>query len=88
MSASTSGSTRQEPGMSEMVPVEVTVHVASAPDDVFRYFTDPVRYIQWTGSEAEFEPVPGGVYRVRMRDGFSASGQFLEVARPHRVAFS
>ncbi len=74
--------------MTEIVPVEVSVHLPAAPDDVFRYLTDPARYVRWMGSEAALEPVPGGVYRVRMPDGFEAAGQFLEVARPHRVVFS
>ena len=40
------------------------------------------------GSEADLEPVPGGVYRVRMADGFSAAGRFVEVAFPHLVVFT
>jgi uncharacterized protein YndB with AHSA1/START domain len=52
------------------------------------YFTDPARYVRWMGSEADLEPVPGGVYRVRMADGFSAAGRFLAVEPPHLVVFS
>ena len=40
------------------------------------------------GSEADLEPVPGGVYRVRMADGFCAAGRFLAVEPPHLVVFS
>jgi uncharacterized protein YndB with AHSA1/START domain len=54
--------------MTEIAPVEVSLHVAGTPTDVFGFFTDPARYVQWMGSEAELEPVPGGVYRVRMTD--------------------
>jgi hypothetical protein len=36
---------------------------------VFPYFTDPGRYVQWMGSGATLEPVPGGTYRIRMRGG-------------------
>ncbi len=74
--------------MAELSPVEVTMHIPAAPRDVFGYFTDPARYVEWMGSEAELEPVPGGVYRVRMPDGFAAAGEFLQVERPHRVVFS
>jgi uncharacterized protein YndB with AHSA1/START domain len=74
--------------MTEIAPVEVIMHVQGAPDEVFRYFTDPDRYVQWMGSQAELEPVPGGVYSVRMPDGFEAAGQFLIVTRPRQVAFS
>jgi uncharacterized protein YndB with AHSA1/START domain len=74
--------------MTETAPVEVSMHVPGTPPDVFGFFTDPARYVQWMGSEADLEPVPGGVYRVRMPDGFEAAGRFLEVDRPHLVVFS
>jgi uncharacterized protein YndB with AHSA1/START domain len=74
--------------MTETAPVEVSMHVPGTPPDVFGFFTDPARYVQWMGSEADLEPVPGGVYRVRMPDGFEAAGRFLEVDRPRLVVFS
>ena len=74
--------------MTEISPVEVTLHIPGAPEDVFPYFTDPVRYVHWMGSEAKLEPVPGGVYRIKMADGFKAAGEFLVVERPHRGAFT
>ena len=74
--------------MTEIAPVEVTVQVPAAPPDVFGFFTDPDRYVQWMGSSAELDPVPGGVYRVRMADGFAAAGRFVEVAFPRLVVFT
>ena len=74
--------------MTEIAPVEVTVRVPAGLSEVFSYFTDPARYVQWMGSEADLEPVPGGVYRVRMADGFAAAGRFLAVEPPHLVVFS
>jgi uncharacterized protein YndB with AHSA1/START domain len=75
--------------MTEIAPVEVTIHLPdTAPDDAFRYFTDSAWYVQWMGSEAELDPVPGGVYRVQMPDGFAAAGQFRAVTRPHQIVFS
>ena len=74
--------------MTEVAPVEVTVWVPAAPPDVYGFFTDPARYVRWMGREAELEPVPGGVYRVRMADWFSAAGRFVAVAYPHLVVFT
>ena len=54
--------------------VEVSVHIAAKPETVFPYFTDPGRYVQWMGIGAALEPVPGGCYRVVMRDGVEAAG--------------
>jgi uncharacterized protein YndB with AHSA1/START domain len=68
--------------------VEVAVRIAARPERVFPYLTDPARYVEWMGSQAVLEPVPGGVYRVRMRDGFEAAGTFVEVEAPHRVVFT
>ena len=68
--------------------VEVSLHVAAEPETVFAYFTDPGRYIQWMGSDARLDPVPGGIYRVTMRGGIEAIGQFVEVDPPHSLVFT
>jgi uncharacterized protein YndB with AHSA1/START domain len=74
--------------VTEIAPVEVSMHVAARPGDLFSYFTDPARYVRWMGSEAVLEPVPGGEYRVRMPDGFAAAGSFVAVEAPHLVVFT
>lgn len=74
--------------MTEISPVEVIMYIPAAPEDLFRYFTDPARYVQWMGSEAELEPVPGGIYRIRMADGFEAAGEFLQLDHPRQLIFS
>ena len=69
--------------------MEVSLLVPAVPPAVvFGFFTEPARYVQWMGSEAELEPVLGGVYRVRMPDGFEAAGRFIRVEPPHLVVFS
>jgi uncharacterized protein YndB with AHSA1/START domain len=68
--------------------VEVSVHIPAAPETVFCYLTDPARHIQWMGSQATLEPVPGGTYQVQMSDGFAVAGTFAEVEPPHRLAFT
>ena len=74
--------------MTKIAPVEVTMHIPAAPADVFGYFTDPARYLQWMGTEAKLEPEPGGTYRVRMADGMNNAGTFLQVSPPHQVVFT
>jgi uncharacterized protein YndB with AHSA1/START domain len=69
-------------------PLEVTTHVAAPPDVVFPYFTDPERYAAWMGTDVTLSPTPGGTYRVRMRDGVEAAGEFVEVDPPRRVVFT
>ncbi|HEY9483974.1 MAG TPA: SRPBCC domain-containing protein [Micromonosporaceae bacterium] len=73
--------------MTESVPLEVTVYIAARPETVFAYFTDPDRYVQWMGSHATLDPVPGGVYRVDVR-GSAAIGEFVEIDPPNRIVFT
>jgi uncharacterized protein YndB with AHSA1/START domain len=74
--------------MTDAAALEVSVFIAAAPETVFPYFVDPGRYTQWMGSAAELEPMPGGRYRVSMRDGVQASGRFVEIDAPRRVVFT
>jgi len=68
--------------------VEVSLYIAAQPETVFPYFTDPGRYIQWMGSDATLQPVPGGAYHVYMQDGVEAVGEFVEIDPPRRVVFT
>ena len=74
--------------MTEPGVLQVSVHIAAQPETVFPYFTDPSRYTQWMGTQATLDPVPGGAYRVSMRDGVEVSGAFVEVDPPHRLVFT
>ena len=74
--------------MTDLTPLEVTVHIAARPETVFAYFTDPTRYVQWMGNHATLDPVPGGTYRIDMRDGVQAAGEFVEVDPPRRLVFT
>lgn len=74
--------------MTDTDVLEVSVHVAAQPETVFGYFTDPGRYVQWMGTDATLEPEPGGTYRVSMRGGVQAVGEFVEVEPPHRLVFT
>lgn len=74
--------------MTELDVLEVSVHIAAAPETVFPYFTDPARYVQWMGNRATLEPVPGGSYHVWMRDGVVVAGEFVEVDPPRRLVFT
>jgi uncharacterized protein YndB with AHSA1/START domain len=68
--------------------VEVSVYIAAPPETVFTYLTDSARYAEWMGSGAILDPVPGGIYHVRMDDGFAAAGRFMAVDPPRRVVFT
>jgi uncharacterized protein YndB with AHSA1/START domain len=44
--------------------------------------------VRWQGTRAELDPRPGGIYRVHVRAGITASGQFVEVQPYRRVVFT
>jgi uncharacterized protein YndB with AHSA1/START domain len=68
--------------------IELRVFVAARPETVFAFFTDPARYVLWMGTTATLDPRPGGVYRVWMREGLQATGEFVEVDPPRRLVFT
>jgi uncharacterized protein YndB with AHSA1/START domain len=74
--------------MTDPAALEVSMFIAATPETVFPYFVDPGRYTQWMGNAAELEPMPGGRYRVSMRDGVQVAGRFVEIEPPRRVVFT
>lgn len=74
--------------MTDPAVLEVSVFIAAEPETVFPYFIDPSRYIQWMGSAAVLEPMPGGTYRITMRGGVQAVGRFVEIDAPRRLVFT
>lgn len=74
--------------MMTVTAAEVTLQVAAPPAEVFRYWTDPVRYVRWMGAVATLDARPGGRYEVAMSDGFRAAGRYESADPPHRVVFT
>ena len=68
--------------------VEVERRIAAPREEVFAFLTDPDKYTKWMGVAAEFDPRPGGVYRVRMNRDRVALGEYVEVDPPSRVVFT
>ncbi len=68
--------------------IDVVVRVRARPETVFRYFTDPDLYRQWMGHDAELDPRPGGLYRVRFEGRPAAEGRYLVVSPPDRLVFT
>lgn len=72
----------------ESVWFEVEQQIEATADEIFPYLTDPERYARWMGVEAELDPRPGGVYRVRMANATVAIGQFVAVEPSRRLVFT
>jgi len=64
------------------------IHIKAGPEAVFDYLVDPIKYVEWGGSEAVIDPRPGGIYQVLMGGTHQSAGEFLEVVPNERVVFS
>ena len=70
--------------------IEVKRRIAASPETVFSFFTDPELYRQWQGDEAELDPRPGGIFRVKMsgQSNVTAVGEYVEVEPPTRLVYT
>src|SRR5438477_4324369 len=74
--------------MQETLIVQREAQVAAPPAAVFALLTDPEKILRWMGTEAEFEPQPGGLYLLNVTGARFARGEFREVVPVHRLAYS
>jgi uncharacterized protein YndB with AHSA1/START domain len=65
---------------------EITIN--ASPSTVFGYLTDQRKLVQWMGTEATIEPVPGGDFRVLCGGVNPSAGEFVEVVPNERVVFT
>ena len=68
--------------------VEREVRIAASPETVFGFFCDPELKLRWMGVQAELDPVPGGIYRVRINARDVARGEYVEVVPHERIVFT
>ena len=72
--------------MTTVTVAQVTLDIDAPPTEVFRYLTDPARYVRWMGSSATLEARPGGRYEVAMtlrHDNLPSA----DLAAAHQVAW-
>jgi uncharacterized protein YndB with AHSA1/START domain len=67
--------------------VSASIRIAATPAEVFPYLVDPELLVQWIGSWADLDPVPGGVFALNVGDA-AVRGNFVAVEPPHRVVFT
>ncbi len=70
--------------------VEVERRVRARPETVFSYMTDPEKFRQWHGVDAELDARPGGFFRAAAagHSGVVLRGEYLEVDPPWRIVFT
>jgi uncharacterized protein YndB with AHSA1/START domain len=63
------------------------VLVRAEPSTIFALLTEPGLQ-SWLGTDAEFDPRPGGIYKVTVVGDHPALGEFEEVTPNEKVVFS
>jgi uncharacterized protein YndB with AHSA1/START domain len=74
--------------MEETLVVRRETHIPAPPAAVFALLTDPEKILSWIGTEAQFDPQPGGLYLLNVTGARFARGTFREVVPVHRLAYS
>ena len=74
--------------MQEALVVRRETHIPAPPAAVFALLTDPEKILRWMGTEAQFDPRPGGLYLLNVTGARFARGSFREVVPVHRLAYS
>jgi uncharacterized protein YndB with AHSA1/START domain len=72
----------------ETTSVERELTIAASPETVWQFLVDPDKATRWMGQAADFDPRPGGLYRVDVIPGHTASGEFVEVDPPRRLVYT
>ena len=70
------------------VVIEREIWIEAPPRIVFGYFTDPDRMARWMGRTVTLDARPDGAYRIEYNGSDIASGTFVEIDEPNRIAFT
>src|SRR3712207_9128929 len=62
--------------------------IAASPETVWECLVDPEKATRWMGQSADFDPRPGGQYRVEVIPGEVALGEFVELDPPRRLVWT
>ena len=72
----------------ETTSVVREIEIDASPETVWSFLVEPDKATRWMGETASFDARPGGEYRVGVIPGHTASGEFVELDRPHRLVFT
>jgi len=64
------------------------VRIEARPETVYSFFTEPEKLLRWKGVEADLEPRPDGLYRVRINARNLMEGRFVELVPYRRIVFT
>jgi uncharacterized protein YndB with AHSA1/START domain len=62
--------------------------IDAEPETIFPFLIDAERHVEWSGTKADLDPRPGGVYRVLIGGDHQSVGEFVEVVPNEKVVFT
>jgi uncharacterized protein YndB with AHSA1/START domain len=68
--------------------IEREIAIAASPETIWEFLVDPDKATSWMGQAASFDARPGGLYRVEVIPGHTASGEFVELDPPRRLVWT
>lgn len=71
-----------------MILADATIDIAAPPGAVFDLFTTAEGLERWMARDATIDLRPGGSWRWTHDNGDTSSGEYLEIERPTRLAFT
>ena len=74
--------------MIESRSVEREIEIAARPETIWELLVDPKQATRWMGQIANFDLRKGGRYRLQVIPGHVASGEFVEIDPPRRLAYT
>ena len=64
------------------------IMIDATPETIWPFLTDARKHVEWSGTEAELDPRPGGTYRVLMRGEFQSAGEYVAVVPNEKVVYT
>jgi uncharacterized protein YndB with AHSA1/START domain len=64
------------------------IMIDATPETIWPFLTEPSKYVEWSGTVADLDPRPGGVYRVLVAGQFQSAGEYVEIVPHEKVAFT
>jgi uncharacterized protein YndB with AHSA1/START domain len=74
----------------EQDPIERQVFIPARPETIFKFLVEPELMARWIGRVQFAAAQEGGLFRLQFTfgEGHTATGIFIEISPPKRVAFS
>lgn len=69
-------------------PIVVKRRIRASPEVIYSYLTESAKWSRWQGEKATIEAHPGGIFLMKMPNGATARGQFVELVPAQKVVFT